>query len=295
LTYENRLSANYTFGVLTSAAATPDTTLTSTDFSARLASGLSTTTYVPITLQDSSTGNFEIVWANAHTAAATTCTVLRGREGTSARAWASGTLWVVAPTLRDVMLSVANRAALPADAHVGMRCELQDEQAMVEKTLAGFQTMPLGIIGGRVITGTNNLGSAITTAETEPTSMDSGTVSLMPMRRYRIHCHYYTNGTVSNDIFLLRIREGASAGVGGNAIREHVHDTKSSALNLTDEFSADYETGASAVSKVFSLTAARVTGSGGLQFKGGGAALANPTGVWVEDNGPAGKLTSTAS
>jgi hypothetical protein len=135
LTYESRLPVNYAFGVLTSAAAISDTTLTSTDFATRLPSGLSTTTYVPITLQDPSTGLFEIVWANAHTAAATTCTVLRGREGTSARAWGSGTLWVVAPTLRDGVLPVANAAALPADPHVGLRAFLQDTQTRVEYVL----------------------------------------------------------------------------------------------------------------------------------------------------------------
>jgi hypothetical protein len=135
LTYESRLPVNYAFGVLTSAAAISDTTLTSADFATRLPSGLSTTTYVPITLQDPSTGLFEIVWANAHTAAATTCTVLRGREGTSARAWGSGTLWVVAPTLRDGVLPVANTAALPADPHVGLRAFLQDTQTRVEYVL----------------------------------------------------------------------------------------------------------------------------------------------------------------
>jgi hypothetical protein len=135
LTYENRLPANYAFGTLTGAAAISDTTLTSTDFAARLASGLSTTTYVPITLQDPSTGNFEIVWANAHTAAATTCTVLRARESSTSRAWGSGTLWVVAPTLRDGMLPVPTRTSLPADPHVGMRAYIQDEQVAVTYVL----------------------------------------------------------------------------------------------------------------------------------------------------------------
>lgn len=134
--YENRLPANYSFGTLTGAAAISDTTLTSTDFATQLASGLSTTNYVPITLQDPSTHNFEIVWVTAHTAAASTCTVVRGREATSARAWGSGTLWATAPTLRDGALWVTTRANLPTDPHVGMRCYIQDEQVTVERTLA---------------------------------------------------------------------------------------------------------------------------------------------------------------
>lgn len=135
MTYENRLPQNYSFGTLTQAAAISDTTLTSTDFATRLPSGLSTTNYVPMVLQDPSTGNYEVVWVNAHTASATTCTVVRGKESTSARAWANGTLWTVSPTLRDGMLPVANRAALPADPHVGMRAYIQDEQVAVEYVL----------------------------------------------------------------------------------------------------------------------------------------------------------------
>lgn len=136
MTYENRLPANYAFGTLTSAAAISDTTLTSTDFATQLASGLSTTNYVPLTLQDPSTHLYEIVWVNAHTAAASTCTVVRGKEGTSARAWGTGTLWACAPTLRDGVLWVSTRASLPTDPHVGLRAYIQDEQVTVERTLA---------------------------------------------------------------------------------------------------------------------------------------------------------------
>lgn len=128
MTYENRLTLNYVFGKLSQAAAVSDVVLNSADFASRLPSGLSTSMYVPITLQDPSTGDYEIVWANAHAAGASTATVLRGREATTARAWANGTLWTVSPTARDVLLSVPNRAALPNDAHVGMRAYLQDEQ-----------------------------------------------------------------------------------------------------------------------------------------------------------------------
>jgi hypothetical protein len=139
--YENRLSTNYTFGTLSQAAAVADPTLNSADFATRLPSGLSTTTYVPITLQDPSTGNYEVVWATGHAAAATSATVLRGRATTTARASASGTLWTVSPTVRDGLLPVANRAALPNDAHVGLRAELQDEQLVVTYVQgAGFQS-----------------------------------------------------------------------------------------------------------------------------------------------------------
>lgn len=126
--YESRLPVNYAFGTLSSAAAVSDTTLSSAEFATLLPAGLSTTVYVPITVQDAATKLYEVVWATAHTAAATTATVVRGREGSTARAWASGTQWLVGPTVRDTELPVANRAALPADPHIGMRVYLQDEQ-----------------------------------------------------------------------------------------------------------------------------------------------------------------------
>lgn len=135
MTYENRVPFNYAFGALTGAAAISDTTLTSTDFAAGMSTGLSTSTYVPMTLQDPATKLFEIVWVTAHTGGASTVTVVRGREGTSARAWGSGTLWTVAPTLRDIVLPVTTRSALPTDPHVGMRAYIQDEQVAVEYVL----------------------------------------------------------------------------------------------------------------------------------------------------------------
>lgn len=295
MTFENRLPANYSFGALTGAAAISDTTLTSTDFSTRLASSLSTTNYVPLTLQDPSTGNFEIVWVTAHTAAASTCTVVRGKEGTSARAWGNGTLWVCAPTLRDGVLPVANRAALPADPHVGLRSFLQDEQCLVDRTIVGYQTMPLGIIGGVQITGSNALGAAISTVETMPTSMNSGTVALMPLRRYRIHVRSKPQSMTAGDAFVFRIREGASAGTAGNQIRQWVVDANVATAAYTYDNWGEYETGASAVSKVFSFTAVRVSGSGSVAFSGGDTGSTNLVGVWVEDIGPAAKLTSIAS
>jgi hypothetical protein len=44
----------------------------------------------------------EIVWVTAHTAAATTATILRGQEGTAAAAWAAGATWAHAPTAKDL-------------------------------------------------------------------------------------------------------------------------------------------------------------------------------------------------
>jgi hypothetical protein len=135
--YELRVPVNYGFGGLTNAAAVSDTALVSNDFTS-LPSGLSTTMYLPVTLQDPANKVYEIVWVTAHAAGSNTVTVVRGREGTAARAWPASTLWTCAPTLRDGVLSVANAAALPADPHIGLRVCQQDTQQMLEWTTGGW-------------------------------------------------------------------------------------------------------------------------------------------------------------
>lgn len=174
MTYENRLPSNYAFGTLSAAAAISDTSLQSAAFATAIPSGLSTTTYVPVTLQNPSTGVFEVVWINAHTAASTTVTVLRGREGTSALAWGSGTLWAVAPTLRDGVLPVTTRSALPADAHVGMRAYIIDEQVVVEKTLAqGWISTLANIRPSSTLRQTSTQGINANNAFAQPLTFDT--------------------------------------------------------------------------------------------------------------------------
>lgn len=136
MTYENRLPVNYGMGTLSVAAAISDTTLQSSAFATVIPTMTAgTTNYVPLVLQNPSTLAFEIVWINAHSASSTTVTVVRGKEGTSAQAWPSGTLWTIAATLRDVVLPVTTRSALPTDPHVGMRAYIQDEQVQVQYVL----------------------------------------------------------------------------------------------------------------------------------------------------------------
>lgn len=135
--YECRASTNFAFGTLSTAAATGDLVLNSAEFATALPSGLSTTIYTPMTLQDITTKVYEIVWVTAHGAAATACTVVRAKEGTTARAWPSGTPWLVGPTTRDSLYPVVNRAALPSDPHVGMRALIQDEQVAATYTPLG--------------------------------------------------------------------------------------------------------------------------------------------------------------
>lgn len=126
------------FGALSGSVNAFATSLTSPDFSA-LPSGLSTVRYVPLVLADDSLKVYEVVWVTSHSEGSQTITVVRGREGSAARSWGTGSLWRCGPTTRDVVSSYANRAALPTDAHLGMRAALIDEVRVVEKVNAGWK------------------------------------------------------------------------------------------------------------------------------------------------------------
>lgn len=136
MAYEQRAPLDYRFGQLTAGVTSLDTTLTSVAF-ASLPSDLTTAKYLPITLADDSLGVYEVVWVTGHTAGSSAVTVLRGREGSPARAWSQGAVWRVAPLVRDI-LPAYTRATLPADAHTGMRAVLTDEGIVVEKTALGW-------------------------------------------------------------------------------------------------------------------------------------------------------------
>jgi hypothetical protein len=127
----------YFFGKLTLAAAVSDLTLTSTAF-AVLGTAYSNATpgiYLPLVLQNPALGSFsdEVVYVIGHTASSNTVTVLRGREGTTARSWPEQTEVSCAPTPRDALTSFT-RSSLPTDAHVGMRNAVQGESVVVQWT-----------------------------------------------------------------------------------------------------------------------------------------------------------------
>jgi hypothetical protein len=154
-----------------------------------------------------------------------------------------------------------------------------------------------GIVGGRTITGLNNLGSAIGGVAAMPTNMNSGAVALAANRRFLIHVRFKCQGSNNNEDFLLRVFEGTAAwtsGAPGNQIRQHVYRTVANTLGYTNDIFADYET-SGAVTRWFSLTAILINGTGTAQFMGGDTGSTNLVGVFVYDNGPAGKLTVTAS
>lgn len=140
---EIRAAADYKFGTLSSAAALSDTSLSSAAFANLAGAYYTTGIYIPIVLHDPSVPVYEIVWITAHTAAATSVTVVRGKESTTARAWPSGTQWLAAPSIRDALVAVT-RANLPSDAHVGLRAALTDENQIVTKTMTGGWAAEVG-------------------------------------------------------------------------------------------------------------------------------------------------------
>ncbi|MFC0546936.1 gp53-like domain-containing protein [Kutzneria chonburiensis] len=137
MTYEQRAPRDYTFGTLGTAVAVSDTTVSSTAL-ATLGTGYSATQYLPLVIHDPSRGAYEMVWVTGHAAASQQVTVVRGREGTTAQAWASGTQLVAGPSTRDG-LQALTRATLPADPHLGMRALVGDESVVVERTVGGWQ------------------------------------------------------------------------------------------------------------------------------------------------------------
>ena len=89
--------------------------------SARLADvpAIGATEFYPIILDPLGVnGAPEVVWITAHTASATSATIVRAREGTAARQHASGTTWYHAPTVNDyvrVVTSAPSGTGLPFD------------------------------------------------------------------------------------------------------------------------------------------------------------------------------------
>lgn len=200
------------------------------------------------------------------------------------------------PALGDPPNGPAQLQALATEVEVELnRIDVAASSLTARVTALEGQPGPRGIIGGQAITGTNTLTATITTTETMPTNMHSGSQSLAASRRYEIYVRFKVTSTVTGDVFVLRVREGASAGTSGNQIREYVHRISDNTLGFTEEFTTEFETGGSPISKFFSLTAVRIAGTGSLTFIGGGATSTNLVGVWVTDVGPSGRLTSVAS
>jgi hypothetical protein len=220
--YDTRRVLDYRFGQLSASVTALDTTLQSAAF-ATLASDLSAEKYIPIIIADDALGLYEVVWLTAHSASSQSVTVVRGREGSTARAWASGALWRVAPTIRDVLGTVSTRGALPTDAHVGHRAMIEDEDAVVTRTNDGWErstSRPFGHVGRTA--GFQTIGQSVNGAYVQfdtaqellgGMTLDNATDALVvPLAgRYRITVHGYFTGTTVSTMCLVEATINSTA------------------------------------------------------------------------------------
>lgn len=137
-----RLRVNHVQGVIDAALASGDTQLASAQLAALpdclFGEGLA------ITLEDPATGAFEIVHVSQHFEGDATAAIVRGQEGSTAQAWAAGTVWKHAPTSADFTATVpsqADRDALPQI--FGMFVYRSDLDAVQVLTSAGWKTVTL--------------------------------------------------------------------------------------------------------------------------------------------------------
>lgn len=175
-----------------------------------------------------------------------------------------------------------------------------DGDMVFDRTLGRFQlraagawvdpAYPLGIWGGRIFSGTGNIGAAISTTETAPPSWNSTSLTLLANRRYNIKARIKVEASAGNDQFILRIRKSTVTGT----ILSETHFVTSVGVGHVREVNAEYNTTAAEVGVVFVGTIVRLAGSGTLQPVGAGVDPAQPTGCWVEDAGPSGRLTILA-
>jgi len=133
-----RLYSNYLFGTLSAGIATSDLTINGA-FLANLPA-ISGTTYCPLTLQDPVSGNFEIVHVTAHTASATSATVTRAQEGTTARSWVSGSFIANSPLAMDdgTVDTLANLNTNAAQYQIGALGVDSDNSRVHTMTNAGW-------------------------------------------------------------------------------------------------------------------------------------------------------------
>ncbi len=111
----SRVRTDNVFGTVTDAPLTDSATTLNSAGLANLAT-IASPDYAVITLDPNRVdGAPEVIYVTAHTGAATSATILRAQEGTSAREHAAGTEWVHAPTARDFALGEIGYAEVMAD------------------------------------------------------------------------------------------------------------------------------------------------------------------------------------
>lgn len=116
---EYRVTSNGLYGQMAAGFTAAATSIVDSSFAA-LPVVTASSQYMPLSFTDSTAKLTEILWVTAHSSGSNTITVARGKEGTTARAWTTGTPWAQAETVRDGQ-TMATSGAQPTERHVGMR------------------------------------------------------------------------------------------------------------------------------------------------------------------------------
>lgn len=223
--YDDRVIVDGAFGNISGGVNAFATSLTSPQF-ASLPSGLSTVRYLPLVLADDAQRLYEVVWVTAHSESSQTVTVVRGREGSTARSWGTGTLWRCGPTVRDLIPSFDTRAGLPADPQLGMRARIVNDPTgvtrVVEKVPAGWRSTD-SIFGHAGMTSTTqSVGTVLVLVSAQELqggmTFSNGALVVPIAGRYDLRINLYVSGTGTGK-YTANVQANAAALVGSPVLR----------------------------------------------------------------------------
>lgn len=86
----------------------------------------------------------EVVWVTAHASGSNTITVVRAKEGTTAKTWPIGTLWSQSETTRDSQIAVTS-GTIPSDLQLGGRFVERDTAALKMRTYTAGNFAQAGV------------------------------------------------------------------------------------------------------------------------------------------------------
>lgn len=220
-----------------------------------------------------SAGAPETVKVTAHSAAATSVTVARGQEGSSARQHASGTTWRHSSTAADFITVCTSSTRPTTGLYEGRLIYETDTDLLATYTgSAWVYKGPLGTLGYAQITA--NQGSI--TTEVDVTGL-SVTVDVKASRRIKVTVYAeVTNSTVEQGAHLY-IKEGSTQ----LQVATHKNEDVNTSNVILDPMVILTP---SAGSHTYKVTAARIAAFGTVTVR---AAATGPAFILVEDIGPA--------
>lgn len=146
---EIRVRADFVAGVLSAGMLTADTLMQA--FALADLPVVGSTQHAVLTLfRTDATGRVtqkEIVYVTAHSVGATSATVTRGREGTTAQTWLSGDRWSLTTVASDIQPVVVTSGTRPSQPYTGMEIYETDTQA-VQRWTGSAWSSTITLYGG---------------------------------------------------------------------------------------------------------------------------------------------------